>query len=534
MQAILAACVCICVPFTGFAQTAGTLDANFDGDGISVFNGSGQNSANSICIDPSSNKIVVAGYHSNNIQDRFNFIRLNPDGSPDLSFDGNGQLWIDVNPNGDDRCVSVKVLPDGTILGIGYENDIQNDPNTWNIVLVKLLVDGSLDPDFGNSGIVVTDFSGGFERAYDFDVTSTGKIIVVGQISEAGQSDFLIVQYNSNGSIDNTFSFDGKVSIDFSGSTDCATAVEIQNDGKIVIGGYTYVSSCNWFAVARLNPDGSLDNSFSTDGKYSNWVRMANDEHYIQDLEILDDGSIILGGNVNVVGGGTRDWALLKLLSDGSLDNSFGVTGRMVTDMGTSDDRLTGLTHEGYGKIIATGSKRIGTNSDLVLARYTEAGLLDQSFTSDGIVVTDGGAGIGIYGEGIVFHSVDQEIYVAVCGATNQINGTDYNMMVARYHTGLNVGLVENSLNPVFQGIQPNPVQSSATVMYSLRESDALTLSLFDQQGHLLATYLNAKELPAGEHTQTITMPEGLAAGNYLLVMSSPKGKMSIQVTKAP
>ena len=103
-------------------------------------------------------------------------------------------------------------------------------------------------------------------------VQPDGKPVVVGYQSDSypDGNDFLVMRYNTNGTLDTSFSGDGIQVTDFSGFYDGASAVALQPDGKIVVGGHASTAtgtSDTDHAVARYNADGSLDTSFGVGGK---------------------------------------------------------------------------------------------------------------------------------------------------------------------------------------------------------------------------------------------------------------------------
>src|SRR5437762_9331206 len=131
--------------------------------------------------------------------------------------------------------------------------------------------DGDLDPAFGRSGKVMTDFNHTTDIGYAVALQSDGKIVVVGTSysnNDYSNEDFAIVRYNPNGSIDTTFGVNGRVTTDFPGLAAVASSVVIQPDGKIVVAGgafplFTFLGN---FEIARYNTNGSLDTSFGNGG----------------------------------------------------------------------------------------------------------------------------------------------------------------------------------------------------------------------------------------------------------------------------
>jgi len=229
----------------------GSLDSSFAG-GIIIkdFGGTVGNEAFADVTVQSDDKIVVAGTVPGiNSQDLHDFVtvRYNPNGSQDPTF-GSGGIVITDLVGGVDNAVNVKVQPDGKILVAGPSSSVS--PFKYDFGVVRYNPNGSLDPTFGNGGIVRTDISGTNDFAAALAVQPNGKIIVVG----SAESDFGLVRYNPNGSLDPTFDGDGKVVTDFNSDVDGAQDVALQPDGKIVVSGFAKISSFD-FALARYNGD---------------------------------------------------------------------------------------------------------------------------------------------------------------------------------------------------------------------------------------------------------------------------------------
>ncbi|MGH8093590.1 MAG: delta-60 repeat domain-containing protein, partial [Chthoniobacterales bacterium] len=130
---------------------------------------------------------------------------------------------------------------------------------------------GDLDSSFGKGGQVASDFKGSNDFAYAVALQADGKIVIAGNRflgNSAEGADFLVARYNPDGTLDKTFGQGGHVVTDF-GLTEQAAAVAIQPDGKIVVAGGTYSVfpfAGGQYALARYNPNGSLDTSFGVGG----------------------------------------------------------------------------------------------------------------------------------------------------------------------------------------------------------------------------------------------------------------------------
>lgn len=265
---------------------------------------------------------------------------------------------------------AITVQPDGKIIAIG-------GLTSGGFFVVRYLPNGALDPTFDSDGIRTGTFGGTSSAVYAVALQPDGKIIMVGETSESGNINFAVVRLNPNGSFDTSFDTDGIVTTDFSGGTDRAFGVGLQTDGKIVVGGSTQPNSN--FGFARYNPNGSLDTTFDTDGKVI--VNFGGTDR-LSDLTIQPDGKIIGVGDTSI----GNDYALCRLNTNGSFDTSFNLDGLATTDI-FANDSATKVALLPDGKIIAAGSSNGFTIASM--ARYFSSGILDTSFDGDGKVTND-------------------------------------------------------------------------------------------------------------------------------------------------
>jgi uncharacterized delta-60 repeat protein len=204
-------------------------------------------------------------------------------------------------------------------------------------------------------------------------------------------SDFALARYNRDGSLDTSFDGDGKVTTSVGNiNLDIVNAIAIQQDGKIVAAGTMGFQD---FAVARYNADGSLDTSFDGDGIVTTNFPSAQPFDQAFAVAIQADGKIVAAGET---AGCCFTFALARYNTDGTLDTSFGNSGRVTTDFNLfSIDSVSALAVQADGKIVAGGygSFGLGGNDDFALARYNTDGSLDMSFGSGGRTTTDFGGG---------------------------------------------------------------------------------------------------------------------------------------------
>lgn len=244
-----------------------------------------------------------------------------------------------------------------------------------------LAADGDLDPTFGNGGKITTAFSNYFDFTSSIAIQTDGKIVAAGT---AG-TDFGIARYNPDGSLDSTFGTGGKVTASFFQ----ASAVVIQTDGKIVAVGHAATTKIE-FALARYNQNGSLDSTFGTGGKVTTSF-FRDDEAFAATIQ--PDGKIVVAGSSFTET--SRDIALARYNTDGTLDATFGNGGKVTTDFFGNLDEAFGVALQSDGKIVVGGIARRTINGPLRyndafgVVRYNTDGSLDSTFGTGGKVATD-------------------------------------------------------------------------------------------------------------------------------------------------
>ncbi|HYY43019.1 MAG TPA: hypothetical protein VE775_09825, partial [Pyrinomonadaceae bacterium] len=357
-------------------NTNGALDTSFDTDGKVLTDSSGGRfnlGALAVALQ-TDGKIVAAGDDNASSQRDFGVMRYNTNGSLDTSFGTGGIVTTDF-PLNDDSITALLTQSDGKLVAVG-RNDLRiriiNTQNP-NFQLARYNTDGSLDTTFGTGGIVSTNFSTDSDDfAFAGALQSDGKIIAAGQTGAqfsqipSADTSFALARYNPNGSLDTTFGTGGLVTVDFGTGHDVAFGVAVQPDGKIVVVGTNF----NDFLIARLNANGSLDTSFDTDGKVT--TDFAGGSDSANAVLIQPDAKIVAAGSA------AGDFALARYNADGSLDTSFDGDGKVTTDFSGGADAISGLVRQSDGKLVAAGGATLpGTNSDFALARYNTDGSLD-------------------------------------------------------------------------------------------------------------------------------------------------------------
>jgi len=414
-------------------NTDGSPDTSFGADGmVTTAVGSGDDKTMSVAIQ-SDGKIVAGGWSHNGSNYDFALVRYNTDGTLDTSFDDaehDGIVTTAVG-SGDDEIEKIAIQSDGKIVAAGYSI---NGSNAY-FALARYNTDGLLDTSFDTDGIVTTAIGSGIDAAVAVAIQSDGKIVAAGINNYTAHSDFALVRYNTDGSLDTSFDGNtsmpgypgnGKVTTSLTGGEDQVHSVAIQSNGKIVAGGYTYHNGSTNFALARYNTNGSLDTSFDTDGIVTT-TPMVNGGN-INSISIQGDGKIVVGGASN--DGVQSYFALARYNTNGSLDTSFDTDGIVTTAIRTMDDYVYSVAIQSDGKIIAAGDTSDTNNHHFAVARYNVNGSLDATFDHDGKVMTEV-ENRNDWGSSVAYES-DGKI-VAAGYSFNEII-SNYDFAVARYN----------------------------------------------------------------------------------------------------
>lgn len=259
---------------------------------------------------------------------------------------------------------------------------------------------GDLDLTFGNSHGVALSGAVGTTNTLPSQpvVQSDGKIVTCTGFATGGSSgtDFLVVRYNPDGSLDSSFSFDGRVTIAFAANgVDQCVAVAVQPNGKIAVAGFTSGASptSTDFAIARLDSDGTLDTTFGAGtGKTTVGFDLAGGtgNDVATALALQSDGKIVVVGSAETSTTGT-DFAVVRLLADGTRDPAFNLTGKVTIpfDLPTSTSRndvAAAVAIDANGRIVLAGNanKSGVVDTDFAIARLLSNGQLDANFNSNG------------------------------------------------------------------------------------------------------------------------------------------------------
>ena len=404
------------IPGLCFAA-AGDLDTTFNGTGKVVMSFSADIDAIDALALQTDGKIIAAGRQLvlSPQSGSFVIVRFNPNGSVDTSFGLNGVVRSDfgyqfaspyaiaLQPDGkfivagsgtrflgafDSQAIIARYLADGTLDKTfhhdGFIEEFYGLSGTVRSVVIqpdgKIVVagtsagdtfairynsDGTRDRRFGHGGKAILPFSADGDGARTVKLRPDAKLVILGAYAAPLDAVFML-RVQAHGKIDTSFDADGKQTISFGSGRNFAFDCEIQPDGKLVIGGHYGKGESSPLAmtIARLNQNGSFDDTFDGDGKVV--IDPAGLQEALFDIAIQADGKIVMGGSVRAGQGFNDNFLLRRRNPDGSPDLSFGQAGRVQTNMTASSNQIRALLIQPDGKIVAGGSAA----NDFALARY--------------------------------------------------------------------------------------------------------------------------------------------------------------------
>jgi uncharacterized delta-60 repeat protein len=370
-------------------NTDGTLDASFGSGGQALANfgsvvvsGSGPSyyaQSHAAALYPQAgtandDKIVLAGeqdvYSKSGVQTNFALARFNTNGTLDSTFGQAGEVTTSFPVGSLGGAHGVVIQPDGKIVAAGG--------STTGFELARYYANGTLDTSFGNGGKVVTSL-GQTSYVSALLLQPDGKLIVVGYMEPASGDVWELARYNANGTLDTSFGNGGIVSGTFGTGADADAAALYPNGtanaGKIIVAGNVPGGS----GLARYNPDGSLDSTFGNGGEV-----ITSASPYPWAVAIAADGKIVVPGNYN-----TGGFAMARYNPDGSVDSTFGNGGIVSTSIGTRSLATT-VALQSNGDFVLAGWASNGTKRNFAVARYLPSEPEIGSFTANPNPVTVG------------------------------------------------------------------------------------------------------------------------------------------------
>ncbi len=253
-----------------------------------------------------------------------------------------------------------------------------------------LAAPGDPDPTFNRRGIVTTAFATGSASASAIAMQDDQKVLVGGRAEQADHfgTEFALTRYLPNGQLDPDFDGDGRLTFGI-GPESAIAAVVLQEDGRIVAAGWTGDHMSNYsFAVARFLTSGAPDPEFGSGGSVV--IDFGPASEHARTVALDGDRIVVAGIAYN---GSNYDFGVVRLLADGTPDLSFDGDGRRTIDLFGAEDDVYALAVQDDRKLLIGGTGNVGIEGHMTLVRLQEEGANDPEFDEDGIAVLEVGIG---------------------------------------------------------------------------------------------------------------------------------------------
>lgn len=463
-------------------------------------------------------KIVTAGRVIGDATHQFELIRYNGDGSLDNGFGIGGIVITQVSFLS--TATAIAIQPDGKIVAAGtyHTGDFAN---IYHMAVVRYHADGGIDSTFGTNGLVMPEL-GFSEEINDMVLQPDGKIIVAGAIANdlSGAESFMLARFNSNGTLDSGFGTSGVTTTSVNISSEIVD-IELLPNGKIIAAGREslyddppvpdYVN----FAIARYTTQGILDNTFGSNGIVVTDVA-AGAPDMLQSMIVQPDGKIVAAGSSG------NNQCLVRYQNDGSLDNTFGTSGKIIRP---GPPAVLHLALRNNGKLITAGTM-IGMvgSADFMLNGYLSNGAIDTNFGLNGTVLTNFPT---VIPEGA--NDLSNCILIAPDGKIIVAGSSDMHVALARYTVNDQTSVNSPLLSELEIEISPNPFQNTINLDWKgsgkIMNGELYLVNMLGQR-------IFSRVVTLKKDSNKIGIPN-LAAGNYILLITADDGKtLSRKITK--
>lgn len=526
-------CICVLLTLTAvenaFSQT-NLLDTTFGSDGKTLFSITEKTQFVSDLKLLADGGILVSGANSDLIwgTNELSFlIKLDSTGHHDNTFgtDGNIVPFIQSGYRIDNH--RIQILADGKIMSMVtlYKD---NAFGVYKVVLLRYNADGSLDQTFGAGGKAESQ-TGYSIQGKTLLITTGGKIVVGGTYRSPDNTTvkMSVLRFLSNGAKDTSFDSDGKVEIDFGPHSAYLNTLAMQSDGKLIAGGEFILQTPPdiWAGgLVRLDENGQLDISFGTNGKLNTSI-LGSKIQTVDYMTCLPDDRIVFTGH-SYVPAQAQLINLAQVMPDGSFDSNFGSNG-LVSYMTNKVYPASGLISLPDHKTVLT-SRFYGT-----FFRFDQDGSFDESFGNSGKIEPDmlglqdsitGSRGFAIQTDGKI-------VSVHPFYETGTSSGSKFGAVLRLNPSENTVSIIPDIYHTDFQ-LYPNPVCSQTSLTYHLTQPSRVQFNLYDQNGRFITNLIPAAMQNAGVHLEMLQLESNIPPGIYLLEMSAGHARQTTSLVK--
>ncbi len=478
------------------AQNPGELDTDFGIEGYVIHEAIPNTSElYNDMITRSNDKIVMVGY---SFVDNQNIIiaQFNPDGSADITFGNNGILEIDASIGGNDQAWAVKELNDGKLLITG----ITVTAKSWDAFVMRIEEDGTIDETFGTTVPGRTNLNAGdltISMGTTIEVLTDNSILVGAVASFDGQLDMCVFKLTQGGGLDESFASGGVGQLELLNSDEELNAMALTANGLIILAGSSTSDGEQSGIIAQLSAFGT-PTSFAEAGYFSFNLGENN--------AIYD---VMVDSNDNIVGAGSSgddvgaDGLVVRLLPDGSLDESFAGDGYQMSDPGASTTlKLMNVFETENGGVLTCG--------------YS-SGLIKESYAFLMLANGSPDAGFGGNGDASADFAISINSINGNCGALQSDGGILIGgEIVSQDFVGNTLYMIRlHPTDGMIQGVEnlegnqwlvyPNPVQTSFRIE---SKEQVLGVELYNMKGQLCGSWLQQNNYD---------IPSHLANGSYVI-----------------
>lgn len=294
----------------------------------------------------------------------------------DATFGLNGRVAVELGAKSSGHAVIVQ--PDGKIVVAGSSTK----KTASQFSLLRFNKDGSLDPTFHGDGSVITSVSSGDNEALALALLSDGRIVAGGYSSNGTDRDFALVCYLPDGSLDRFFGENGAVVTSIGNGNEEITAMTVNAEDMITVVGTTEGTAGRVLVTARYFADGTLDLSYGEQGMSLMGI---GEDAVAEGIIVRKNGSLVVSGSYKDMK--VSSVMLVGLDADGVLDSGFGEKGVAIPSSSFTASEGYGLAEDGNGLIYLAGSVGVAGKRDTALFRFTQTGKVDDSFGDHGVIV---------------------------------------------------------------------------------------------------------------------------------------------------
>ncbi len=381
---LLAALACVCAWPASVSAAVGDLDSSFGSGGTFVL-GLPKSSFGAGLVITADGSIVVGGAAKNALDESdLMAFRLTPAGAIDPSFGPSATGYGLYDLGGNEHGNGIALSPAGKIYLVG---DTDTGPDQ-DFAVARLTPNGVFDPTFGFGTGSSTFGFGNDEYGSSIALQPDGKPVIGGQSNLYGTQDLAVARIlDPEGTLDPSYGLGTGGSVMHFGGAEYGSAVALQPDGKILALGFTYQgNSDEKFAIGRVvSPQGTFDPTFGPGGDGTALVNFGPAQDEPTSIAVQPDGKILLAGETDAPG--TSDFAIARLLANGTLDPSFGTGGKQTIDFSGASEANAQMALQPDGRIVIVGTTRPAAGDTVMAAfRLTADGTLDSTFGTGGKV----------------------------------------------------------------------------------------------------------------------------------------------------